>query len=46
MVPSKLSAYLTIYNDWDLLEPALRSIAPYIDEPVVVDGASTGWRLI
>jgi hypothetical protein len=26
-------------NDWDLLEPALRSIAPYNDELVVVDGA-------
>ncbi len=35
----KLSAYLVIYNDWKLLEDALRSIAPYVDELVVVDGA-------
>jgi hypothetical protein len=33
------SAYLTVYNDWDLLGPALRSVAPYVDELVVVDGA-------
>lgn len=35
----KCSGYLSIYNDWDLLEPALRSVAPMIDELVVVDGA-------
>ena len=35
----KLSAYLVIYNDWNFLEDALRSIAPYVDELVVVDGA-------
>ena len=35
---SNFSAYLSIYNDWDILEPALKSIAPYIDELVVVDG--------
>ncbi len=35
----KFSAYLSIYNDWDLLVPALQSIAGYVDELVVVDGA-------
>lgn len=35
----KSSAYLSVYNDSDLLAPALRSIAPMIDELVVVDGA-------
>jgi hypothetical protein len=38
-MPAKFSAYLTIYNDWEFLEQVLRSIAPYIDELVVVDGA-------
>jgi len=36
---SGFSAYLSIFNDWDILPDALRSIAPYIDEIVVVDGA-------
>lgn len=40
----KFSAYLSIYNDWDLLAASLRSIAPYIDELVVVDGAY-GWMV-
>ena len=35
----KFSAYLSIYNDWDILPAALRSVAPYVDELVVVDGA-------
>lgn len=35
----KCSAYLSIYNDWDHLSGALKSITPYIDELVVVDGA-------
>ncbi len=35
----RISGYLSIYNDWDLLTPALRSVAPYLDELVVVDGA-------
>lgn len=34
----KFSAYLSIYNDWDILPAALRSIADRIDELVVVDG--------
>ena len=33
------SAYLTVYNDSEFLLPALQSIAPYVDELVVVDGA-------
>lgn len=33
------SAYLSIYNDWDILPSALRSVASHIDELVVVDGA-------
>jgi hypothetical protein len=33
-----ISGYLSIYNDWDILEHALRSVVPYIDELVVVDG--------
>jgi tetratricopeptide (TPR) repeat protein len=35
---TKFSAYLSVYNDWDILEPALRSIRPFVDELVVVDG--------
>ena len=35
----KFSAYLSIYNDWDILAWTLRSIASYVDELVVVDGA-------
>jgi len=35
----KFSAYLSIYNDWDLLEVALKSIADHVDELIVVDGA-------
>jgi len=34
----KFSAYLSIYNDWNILPIALRSIADRIDELVVVDG--------
>jgi hypothetical protein len=36
---AKFSAYLSIYNDWDILAPALASVADYVDELVVVDGA-------
>lgn len=39
-----VSAYLSIYNDWDLLAPSLRTVSPYIDELVVVDGAY-GWMV-
>jgi hypothetical protein len=35
----KFSAYLSIYNDWDMLAGALSSIADKVDELVVVDGA-------
>jgi hypothetical protein len=36
---AKFSAYLSIYNDWDILPSALRSVASHVDELVVVDGA-------
>ena len=36
---SEFSAYLSIYNDWDILLPALKSVAAHVDELVVVDGA-------
>lgn len=36
---SKLSAYISIFNDWDILPAVLTSIRPYIDELVIVDGA-------
>lgn len=35
----KFSAYLSIYNDWDILPESLQSVASYVDELVVVDGA-------
>jgi len=35
----KVSAYLCIYNDWDILGAALDSIADHVDELIVVDGA-------
>ncbi len=38
-VKTRFSAYLSIYNDWDLLAASLKSIAPYVDELIVVDGA-------
>jgi len=33
------SAYLSVFDDWSLLGPAVASIAPRVDEIVVVDGA-------
>ncbi len=36
---NRFSAYLTLYEDWELLQPSLASIVPFIDELVVVDGA-------
>jgi hypothetical protein len=36
---NKFSAYLSNYNDFDMLEGALASIAGKVDELVVVDGA-------
>jgi hypothetical protein len=36
---NKFSAYLSIYNDWDILPAALRSVASHVDELVIVDGA-------
>ena len=35
----KASAYLSIFDDWSLLRPAVASIADRVDEIVVVDGA-------
>ena len=37
--PGRFSAYLSIFNDWDILDFALRSVSPIIDELVIVDGA-------
>ena len=34
----KFSAYLSVYDDWDILPAALRSVAGHVDELVVVDG--------
>jgi len=34
-----LSSYISIFDDWDLLQPSLASVAPIVDEIVVVDGA-------
>jgi hypothetical protein len=35
----KTSAYLSVFDDYDLLGPAMAKIAPRVDEIVVVDGA-------
>lgn len=35
----KTSAYLSVFDDWQLLGAAIASIAPRVDEIVVVDGA-------
>jgi glycosyltransferase involved in cell wall biosynthesis len=37
----KFSAYLSIYNDADILSRSLDSIREYVDELIVVDGAYT-----
>jgi hypothetical protein len=37
-MPKGFSAYLSIYNDWDILPDALATIAPWVDEIVLVDG--------
>jgi hypothetical protein len=34
-----ISGYISLYNDWDILSPALHSVLPYLDELIVVDGA-------
>ena len=39
MRPPGLSGYLAVYNEWDALAPSLASLAPWLDELVVVDGA-------
>lgn len=38
-VRPKISAYLSIYNDADILDMALKSVLGYVDELIVVDGA-------
>ena len=35
----EFSAYLSLYEDWELLRPSVESMLPFIDELVVVDGA-------
>ena len=35
----KISGYVSIFDDWDILPEALASIDPLVDEIVVVDGA-------
>ena len=34
-----ISAYLSVFDDWQLLGPSMASIEPLVDEIVVVDGA-------
>jgi hypothetical protein len=34
-----VSGYLSVYDDWDLLAETLATVAPLLDELVVVDGA-------
>jgi hypothetical protein len=38
-----ISGYISVYNDWDILEHALQFVIPYIDGLIVVDG---GYRWI
>jgi hypothetical protein len=38
------SAYVSIYNDWDILPDALGAIAPYVSEIVIVDGGYVWMR--
>lgn len=38
-MPMRISAYLSIFDDWDFLPHALAAVSPYVDEIVVVDGA-------
>jgi tetratricopeptide (TPR) repeat protein len=35
----RLSVYMSIFDDWDLLPDALAAVAPFADEIVIVDGA-------
>lgn len=35
----RLSAYMSIFDDWDILPLALKAVAPLVDEIVIVDGA-------
>lgn len=38
-ISMRLSAYMSIFDDWDILPDALAAVAPYVDEIVIVDGA-------
>jgi hypothetical protein len=38
------SAYVMVYNDWDILADSLRAIAPYVSEIVIVDGGYVWMR--
>eukprot|EP01037_Dinobryon_pediforme_P001351 gene1351-1368_t len=35
----RLSAYMSIFDDWDMLPDALAAVSPFADEIVIVDGA-------
>jgi hypothetical protein len=43
-VDHKFSAYLSVYNDWDVLPLTLTAMKPFLEELVVVDGAYN-WML-
>ncbi|MBV9537492.1 MAG: hypothetical protein JOY70_01015 [Acidisphaera sp.] len=40
-MPENASAYLSVFDDWDILPVALRSVYDRVDEIVVVDGGYT-----
>jgi hypothetical protein len=37
-MPVTFSAYVSVFNDWEILPDALAAIAPFVDEIVLVDG--------
>lgn len=39
LVQMHVSAYINVFDDWDILGPALAAAAPFVKEIVVVDGA-------
>ena len=40
---TRISAYLSIYNDWSMLSDVLETISPFISELIIVDG-SYAWQ--
>lgn len=40
----KISSYISLFDDWELLEASLKSIDPLVEEIVVVDGAYNWMR--